>query len=374
MGDGIVSQGFYTFVDDLDLGAVFNLSLERHFKTAAIVVSDLWDSRLTLVDSMPDWDGTLAEDVGAKLQVATCQGVPTSSQAATYSQTQDLITITRTSHGASVNDQVLADFTGGTASDGFLKVASVTNANVFVAEAVRVLAEYEVVDASTGEIRFITTGDHGGLVANDTVNLRVLTGNLTSGDYTVGSTLPLGTVQITTSSNNSITSGTLEFIKVKDSSGNNVTTSGNCNISSAFSPFNIFANGEYSARGFRFRAELFSDDQDENIEIDELGYTASMKRRTETVNTAIASQCLTNNSAKTVTFGNSFFTGTSAINSSTTAFLPTIGITLEGAVSGDYFKITSVTGTQFVIETRDSGNNFKDLSFKYTAVGFGKGV
>ena len=374
LGDGIVSQGFYTFVDDLDLGAVFNLSLERHFKTAAIVVSDLWDSRLTLVDSMPDWDGTLAEDVGAKLQVATCQGVPTSSLASTYSQSQDLITITRSSHGASVNDQVLVDFTGGTASDGFLKVASVTNANVFVAEAVRVLAEYEVVDASTGEIRFITTGDHGGLVANDTVNLRVLTGNLTSGDYTVGSTLPLGTVQITTSSNNSITSGTLEFIKVKDSSGNNVTTSGNCNISSAFSPFNIFANGEYSARGFRFRAELFSDDQDENIEIDELGYTASMKRRTETVNTAIASQCATNNSAKTVTFGNSFFTGTSAINSSTTAFLPTIGITLEGAVSGDYFKITSVTGTQFVIETRDSSNNFKDLSFKYTAVGFGKGV
>ena len=374
LGDGIVSQGFYTFVDDLDLGAVFNLSLERHFKTAAIVVSDLWDSRVSLVDDMPDWDGTLAEDVGAKLQVATCQGVPTSSQAATYSQTQDLITITKSSHGASVNDQFLVDFTGGTASDGFLKVASVTNANVFVAEAVRVLAEYEVVDASTGEIRFFTTGDHGGLVANDTVNLRVLTGNLTSGDYTVGSTLPLGTVQITTSSNNSITSGTLEFIKVKDSSGNNVTTSGNCNISSAFSPFNIFANGEYNARGFRFRAELFSDDPDENIEIDELGYTASMKRRTETVNTAIASQCATNNSAKTVSFGNSFYTGTSAINSSTSAFLPTIGITLEGAVSGDYFKITSVTGTQFVIETRDSSNNFKDLSFKYTAVGFGKGV
>ena len=44
----------------------------------------------------------------------------------------------------------------------------------------------------------------------------------------------LGTVQIATSSNNSATSGTVEFIKVKDSSGN-VTTSGNCNISSAFS-------------------------------------------------------------------------------------------------------------------------------------------
>ena len=374
LGAGIVSQGFYTFVDDLDLGAVFNLSLIRHFKTAAIVVSDLWDSRVSLVNDMPDWDGTLAEDVGAKLQVATCQGVPTSSLASTYSQSQDLITITRSSHGANVNDQILSDFTNGNATDGFLKVASVTNANVFVAEAVRVLAEYKVVNASTGEIQFFTQGNHGGLVVNDTVNLRVLSGTMTSGDYVVGALLSANTVKITTSTNNSITSGTVEFIKVKDNSGNNVTTSGNCNISSAFSPFNIFANGEYSARGFRFRADIFSDDPDENIEIDELGYTASIKRRTETVNTAIASACATNNSAKTVSFGNSFFTGVTALNSSTTAFLPTIGITLEGAVSGDYFKITSVTGTQFVIETRDGSNNFKDLSFKYTAVGFGKGV
>jgi predicted phage tail protein len=374
LGGGIVSQGFYTFTDDLDLGSVFNLSVERHFKTAAIVVSDLWDSRVSLVNAMPDWDGTLAEDVGAKLQVATCLGVPTSSLASTYSQTQDLITINRSSHGANVNDQVLVDFTSGTASDGFLKVVTITNANVFVAEAVRILAEYEVVNATTGEIRFFTTGDHGGLVTNDTVNFRVLSGNLTSGDYTVGATLSLGIVKITTSSNNSITSGTLEFIKVKDSSGNNVTTSGNCNISSAFTPFNIFANGEYSARGFRFRAELFSNDPDENIEIDELGYSASIKRRTETVNAAIPSQCLTNNSAKTVVFGSPFFTGTTTLNSSTTAFLPTIGITLENSVAGDYFKITSVTGTQFVIETKDINNNFKDLSFKYTAIGFGKGV
>ena len=374
LSEGIASQGFYTFVDDLDLEAVFNLSLERHFKTASILVSGLWDSRLTLVNAMPDWDGTLAENVGAKLQVATCQGVPTSSLVSSYSQVQDLITITRTSHGASVNDQILTDFTGGNATDGLLKVTSITNANVLVAEAVRVLAEYEVVNASTGEIRFFTQGNHGGLIVGDTVNLRVLTGELVSGDYVVGALLSLNTVKITTSSNNLLTSGTLEFIKVKDNSGNNVTTSGSCNISSAFSPFNTFANGEYTARGFRFRADIFSDDPDENIEIDELGYTASIKRRTETVNTAIASQCATNSSAKTVSFINSFYTGTSALNSSNSAFLPTIGITLEGAVSGDYFKITSVTGTEFVIETRDVNNNFKNLSFKYTAVGFGKGV
>jgi len=60
------------------------------------------------------------------------------------------------------------------------------------------------------------------------------------------------------------------------------------------------------------------------------------------------------------------------LGGSTTEFLPTIGITLEGAASGDFFNITSVTGTQFVIETRSS-SGLKDLSFKYTAIGFGKG-
>jgi hypothetical protein len=60
------------------------------------------------------------------------------------------------------------------------------------------------------------------------------------------------------------------------------------------------------------------------------------------------------------------------LGGSTTEFLPTIGITLEGASSGDFFNITSITGTQFVIETRSS-SGLKDLNFKYTAVGFGKG-
>ena len=374
LGAGIVSQGFYTFVDDLDLGAVFNLSLERHFKTAGIVVSDLWDSRVQLVDNMPDWDGTIAEDVGAKLQVSSCQGVADASLSASYSQTQDLITITKSSHGAAVNEQFLINFTSGSATNGFLKVVSITSTDIFVVEAVRQISEYEIVNASTGEIRIFTDGNHGGLVVNDTVKLVFNTGTAVSGNYVVGATQSLGIVSITTSTNNLVTKGTVEFIKIKDNSGNNVTTSGNCNISSPYSTFNTFANGEFTARGFRFRAELFSNDSDQNIEIDELGYTASMKRRTETVNTAIASACATNNSAKTVSFGNAFYTGTSVLNSSTSAFLPTIGITLEGAVSGDYFKITSVTGTQFVIETRDTSDNFKDLSFKYTAVGFGKGA
>ena len=140
-----------------------------------------------------------------------------------------------------------------------------------------------------------------------------------------------------------------------------------------FSQFNTFANGEYKARGFKFKVELTSDDPAQNINVTELGYEGSIKRRIETVNTSIASDCQTNNSANTVTFQNPFFTGTIALNSSTTAFLPTVGITLEGAVSGDYFTIPSIAGTGFTIETKDANNNFKNLSFKYTAIGFGKG-
>jgi len=144
-----------------------------------------------------------------------------------------------------------------------------------------------------------------------------------------------------------------------------------CTYGANFTQFNTFANGEYTARGFKFRVELTSDDPAQNINVTELGYEASVKRRTETVNTSIAS----GTSAKTVTFGSPFFTGSGTIQGgSTSDFLPTVGITLEGAVTGDYFKITSITGTQFVIEVRDSSNNFKNLNFRYTAIGFGKGT
>ena len=194
-----------------------------------------------------------------------------------------------------------------------------------------------------------------GYAVGDLVVIDFTAGSATDGNYEIQTVPDANSFTVTSATSATISSGT------------------SCTYGANFTQFNIFANGEYKGRGFKFKAELSSDDPAQNIKIEELGFEASVKRRTETVNTAIASQCATNGSAKTVTFGNAFFTGTNTLNTSTTAFLPTLGITLEGAVSGDYFKITSVTGTQFVIETRDGSNAFKDLSFKYTAVGFGKG-
>ena len=285
----INSSGTYEFQNEVEMGGIFNLTLKRRFVTSGLLPNDLIDSRTANIDSWTEFDGTLAEDVGAKLLVATTQLATSTSTAATYEQSGTTITITKSSHGYSVGDQVVIDFTAGSATDGNYVIQTRPNVNTFT---------------------------------------------------------------VTASASATISSGTA------------------CNIGPNFTQFNTFANGEYTARGFKFKVELTSDDPAQNINVSELGYEASVKRRTETVNTAIAS----GTSAKTVVFGSPFFTGTGSLGGSTTAFLPTVGITLEGAVSGDYFKITSITGTQFVIEVRDGSNNFKNLSFKYTAIGFGKGT
>ena len=196
----------------------------------------------------------------------------------------------------------------------------------------------------------ITKTDHG-YSAGDFVVIDFTAGSATDGNYEIQTVPNANTFTVTASASATISSGT------------------SCTYGANFTKFNTFANGEYTARGFKFKCELESNDPAQNINVTELGYEASMKRRTETVNSSIAS----GTSAKTVTFGNPFFTGTGSLGGSTTAFLPTVGITLEGAVTGDYFKITSITGSQFVIEVRDSSNNFKNLNFRYTAIGFGKG-
>ena len=286
----INSSGTYDFQNKVDMGAIFNLHLKRRFVTSGLFVNDLIDSRTANIDTWTDFDGTQADDVNAKLLVATTNIDPATSVSGTYAQVDKTVTVTKTDHGYSVGDFVVIDFSG-VAIDGNFEIQTVPSANTF----------------------------------------------------TLSSTL-------------------------------DNTHSGTCTYGANFTQFNTFANGEYTGRGFKFKVELTSNDPAQNINVTELGFEASVKRRTETVNTSIASQCATTGSAKTVTFINPFFAGTGSLGGSTSAFLPTVGITLEGAVTGDYFKITGITGTQFFIETRDGSNNLKDLSFKYTAVGFGKGT
>ena len=285
-----ITGGHYDFASTLDLGGKQPLRLTRHFVTQGFYPNDLIDKRSGNIDTWTDFDAATAFDVNAKLLVATTDSDPDTSVSATYAQSGTTITITKSSHGYTINNFVTVDFTSGNGVDGHYKIQSVPSTSTF--------------------------------------------------------TLTAASSQ---------------------------TTSGNCTYSAEFSDFNTLANGTFIGRGFKFRCEMDSDDPAQSIEIDQLGYTAQLDSRTETVNTVIAS----GTSSKAVTFQHAFFTGTSELGGSTSAYLPNIGITIENAQAGDFFTLSSITGSGFSInvKNRDTSNNetFVNRNFKYAATGFGRG-
>jgi len=194
----------------------------------------------------------------------------------------------------------------------------------------------------------VTKSSHG-FSAGTFVDIDFTSGGATDGYFEVQSVPSSSTFTVTASSSATISSS-------------------NCNIGAGFTKFNTLANGTFIGRGFRFRCQMDSDDPAQSIEIDQLGYTAELDSRTETVNTAIAS----GTSSKAVTFQHAFFTGTSELGGSTSAYLPNIGITIENAQSGDFFALSSISGTGFTIDIKN-GSSFVNRNFKYAATGFGRG-
>ena len=296
LGDVDKTGGSYDFANTLDLGGVQPLSLRRHMVSQGFYPNDLIDKRTGLIDIWTDFDQATAFDVNAKLLVATTQGDPDATVAATYAQSGTTITVTKTSHGYAVGNFVVLDFTTGANNelDGFYKIETVPNANTF-------------------------------------------------------------TVTATISK----------------------TTSGNCTFSAQFSQFNPFVNGVYVARGFKFKCEMTTDDPAQSIEVDQLGYTAEIKSRTETslgnAGATTGGHIASGTSTKSVTFTNSFFTGQAGTLVPANSLLPSVGITIENAQQGDFFTLSSITGTGFDIDVKDSGGNNVNRNFKYAATGFGRG-
>jgi len=148
--------------------------------------------------------------------------------------------------------------------------------------------------------------------------------------------------------------------------------------SGTFGAFNNFANGTFKGRRFKFKLILETTNVSQNMNLQQAGYTAEFQSRTEQnyqtgggISTA-PQQSGTSSSGKTVTFGTPFFVGTSSLGGAN-AFLPSIGITIQNAQSGDFFTITNVSGTGFTV-TIKNGSSFVDRSFTFSAVGYGKGV
>ncbi len=158
-------------------------------------------------------------------------------------------------------------------------------------------------------------------------------------------------------------------------SATSLSTSGNCNYSADFSQYNPFVNGSFVARGFRFKLEMERQDPAQSIAIKQLGYTAELASRTETSLTnagATNGVFASGTSTKSVTFTNSFFTGQANTSVAANSVLPSIGITIENAQSGDFFTLSNITGTGFDIDIKNGSSNV-NRNFKYTATGFGRG-
>ena len=137
--------------------------------------------------------------------------------------------------------------------------------------------------------------------------------------------------------------------------------------SPTYTDFQTFANGTYKGRGFQFRAKLTSNDTAQDIKVSQLGYTASLQRRTEQGNVTASGA-----GAKAVTFTNPFFVGTSSLLGANTN-LPSVGINAQNMASGDYFEVSNISGTGFTVHFKNTSNASIDRNFTYQAVGFGKG-
>ena len=197
----------------------------------------------------------------------------------------------------------------------------------------------------------------------------------TSHGYSVGSLVTLDFTSGTGVDGDYIIQSVPDANTFRLNSATSLNTSGNCNYSAEFEPYQKFVNGTYTARGFKFKCDLLSNDPAQSIEIDQLGYFAELKSRTETsLNNAAASSggfIESGTSTKSITFTNSFFTGQGGTSVGVNSVLPSIGITIENAQSGDFFTLSNITGTGFDIDVKN-GSSHVNRAFKYTATGFGR--
>ncbi len=205
----------------------------------------------------------------------------------------------------------------------------------------------------SGTTVIITSNTHGRSVG-DTIIFDATSGAGVDGTYVITS---ISTNTFT------FTSGTSQTI-----------TTSNC----TFQYFETFANTDIIARTLSFKIDIENESTYENVDIEELGVDIIFRPRTERSidNSSATNGVLTSSSsgATTVTFNKKFFTGTTAVGGSTTAFKPVVSININNMQDRDFFTITSVTSTQFVVNIKNGATGgFVAREFTYSAFGYGEG-
>ncbi len=239
-------------------------------------------------------------------------------------------------------------------------------------------------DSGTGSISLAGVGNFDDITDFDTENsIDDIGGVSATGTYLFNETLDLGAVfsldlrkliQTDSVYSNDLIDSVTDIDARQDFDGTaSVDTNAEVFVqtsqdASSYSDFQKFANGTFKGRTFKFKCVLTTNDTNQDIRVSQLGYFAEFQRRTEQSTTTIASGA----GAKSITFDHPFFTGTSALlgaNSNP----PAIGITAFNMASGDFFELTSITGTGFTVHFKNSSGSSVDRNFNFTAIGFGKG-
>ena len=239
-------------------------------------------------------------------------------------------------------------------------------------------------DSGTGSISLAGVGNFDDITDFDTENsIDDIGGVSATGTYLFNETLDLGAVfsldlrkliQTDSVYSNDLIDSVTDIDARQDFDGTaSVDTNAEVFVqtsqdASSYSGFQKFANGTFKGRAFKFKCVLTTNDTNQDIRVSQLGYFAEFQRRTEQSTTTIASGA----GAKSITFDHPFFTGTSALlgaNSNP----PAIGITAFNMASGDFFELSSITGTGFTVHFKNSSGSSVDRNFNFTAIGFGKG-
>ena len=285
-----------------------------------------------------------------------------------------VITITSTSHGIAVGERLKFNFTGGQAVTSEYTVISVPNANTLTLTSPNSVATNGNVSIDRGlrgEYAFNDIEDLGAVFSLDLKRVINSVGFIIGTD--IETIIPSGSFW-----DDYATNGNFDGLAA-DEANCQIQVATSQTASGSFGAFNNFANGTFKGRRFKFKLILETTNIAQNMDVQQAGFTAEFQSRTEQnyqtgSGTSTAPQ-QSGTSAKTVTFGTPFFVGTSSLGG-LRAFMPSIGITIENAQSGDFFTISqpqdSNAGKQFTISIKN-GSSFVDRSFTFSAVGYGKG-
>ena len=134
------------------------------------------------------------------------------------------------------------------------------------------------------------------------------------------------------------------------------TTTDNPGSSPTWKDWQPFVNNTMRGRGFQFKSITTCSDSSQNTVIEQLGVTATLQRRTE-AEAGITS----GTSAKAVTFPSAFYA------------TPSISITTQNMVSGDFAEVSSISRTGFTVTFKNSASTVSRV-FDYQAVGHGRAI